>query len=130
MASLPMTKNGHPRRVPLSPRAQVALKRIRKAQGGTLALPRGDGVSHAFAAAVRRAGCPGLRFHDLRGEATSRLFERGLALPEVASITGHLTWAMLAVYTKPRAEDLVRKLATTKKDPPGMHALAGFKPGN
>lgn len=117
VVTLPITKNGHPRRVPLSPRAQVALARIRKAQGGKLMLPRGDGITHAFTAAVRAAKCTGLRFHDLRREATSRLFERGLSLPEVASITGHLTWAMLAVYTKPRAEDLVRKLAT-KKSPP------------
>ncbi|MGD9599944.1 MAG: tyrosine-type recombinase/integrase [Steroidobacteraceae bacterium] len=119
VASLPMTKNGQPRRVPLSPRALVALARIRKAQGGALRLPLGDGVSHAFTAAVRAAGCAGLRFHDLRREGTSRLFERGLSLPEVASITGHLTWSQLAVYTKPRAEDLAIKLAA-KKSPPAL----------
>jgi len=57
----------------------------------------------------------GLRWHDLRQEATSRLFERGLGLQEVAAIIGHKTWAMLKRYTHPRAEDLARKLATQTK---------------
>ena len=52
-----------------------------------------------------------LRFHDLRHEATSRLFERGaLDSMEVASITGHKTLQMLKRYTHLRAEDLAKKL--------------------
>jgi len=53
----------------------------------------------------------GLRFHDLRHEATSRLFERGdFSMMEVASITGHKTLVMLKRYTHLKAEDLARKL--------------------
>jgi integrase len=44
---------------------------------------------------VRRAGIDGLRLHDLRHEATSRFFERGLNVMEVASVTGHKTLQML-----------------------------------
>jgi integrase len=52
-----------------------------------------------------------LRFHDLRHEATSRLFERGVFdSMEVASITGHKTLAMLKRYTHLRAENLANKL--------------------
>lgn len=52
-----------------------------------------------------------LRFHDLRHEATSRLFEKGVFDGmEVASITGHKTLAMLKRYTHLRAEDLAKKL--------------------
>ncbi len=40
----------------------------------------------------------------------ARLFEKGLALTEVAAITGHKTWQMLKRYTHLRAEDLVKKL--------------------
>jgi len=36
-----------------------------------------------------------LRFHDLRHEATSRLFEKGLNPVEVATITGHKNPRML-----------------------------------
>lgn len=118
IAHLPKTKNGEARDVPLSPRALVALGRIRKAQGGTLRLPAGDTVSHAFGDAAARAGCANLHLHDLRREGTSRLFDLGLSIPEVATITGHKTCAMLAVYTKPRVADLARKLAA-KKSPPG-----------
>lgn len=52
-----------------------------------------------------------LRFHDLRHEATSRLFEKGVFdSMEVASITGHKTLQMLKRYTHLRAEDLAKKL--------------------
>jgi integrase len=50
-------------------------------------------------------------FHDLRHEATSRLFERDVFdMMEVASITGHKTMSMLKRYTHLRAEDLARKM--------------------
>ncbi len=52
----------------------------------------------------------GLTFHDLRHEATSRLFEKGLNPMEVAAITGHKTLQMLKRYTHLRAEDLVGRL--------------------
>jgi len=39
-----------------------------------------------------------LRFHDLRHEATTRLFERGLGLMEVAAITGHKTESVYRRY--------------------------------
>ena len=48
--------------------------------------------------------------HDLRHEATSRLFEKGLNLMEIASITGHQDLKMLKRYTHLRAEDLVARL--------------------
>ena len=52
-----------------------------------------------------------LRFHDLRHEAVSRLFERGVFdAMEVASISGHKTLQMLKRYTHLRAEDLAKKL--------------------
>lgn len=52
----------------------------------------------------------GLRFHDLRHEATSRLFEKGLGIMEVASMTGHKSLAMLKRYTHVEAERLAQKL--------------------
>lgn len=51
-----------------------------------------------------------LRFHDLRHEATSRLFEKGLGIMEVASMTGHKSLAMLKRYTHIEAEKLAKKL--------------------
>jgi integrase len=60
--------------------------------------------------AMRLAGIEDLRFHDLRHEATTRLFEKGLNIMEVASITGHKDLRMLRRYTHLKAEDLAQKL--------------------
>ena len=51
-----------------------------------------------------------LHFHDLRHEATSKFFEKGLNVMEVATITGHKDLRMLQRYTHLRAEDLAKKL--------------------
>lgn len=53
----------------------------------------------------------GLRFHDLRHEAVTRLFEKGLNPIEVGMISGHKTLSTLQRYTHLRSEELVAKLA-------------------
>ena len=68
------------------------------------------GLSGAFLRLCRKKGIVDLRFHDLRHEATSRLFEKGLNPVEVATITGHKDTKMLMRYTHLRAEDLVKRL--------------------
>lgn len=62
------------------------------------------------ARAVKRAGVENFRFHDLRHEATSRLFEKGLSQMEVSTITGHKDPRMLARYTHLQVSDVARKL--------------------
>ena len=44
-------------------------------------------------------GIEDLRFHDLRHEGTSRLFELGHDIPRVAQHTGHRSWQNLQRYT-------------------------------
>lgn len=61
-------------------------------------------------ALIDRAGIVGLRWHDLRREATSRLFESGLSVTEVQSVTGHRTLQMHLIYTAHEAEKIVIKL--------------------
>ena len=51
-----------------------------------------------------------MRFHDLRHEVSSRFFEKGLNVMEVAAITRHKDLGILQRYTHLRAEDLARKL--------------------
>lgn len=58
----------------------------------------------------REAGIKDLRLHDLRHEATSRLFEKGLHIMEAAAVTGHKTLSQLKKYTHLRAEDIAKKL--------------------
>lgn len=110
-AYLPETKNGESRGVPLSSLAAATLKALPSAVNGQL-FPgvTAEAVKRAFIRACQRAGIEDFHFHDLRHEATSRLFEKGLNPLEVASITGHKTLQMLKRYTHLRAEDLVKKL--------------------
>ena len=106
------SKNGQSRTVPLSRRASKVLS-ARAAQD---VIPlqlfhfTPNGLSVAFRRLCLRLGIRDLRFHDLRHEATSRLFEKGLNPVEVATITGHKDTKMLMRYTHLRAEDLARKL--------------------
>jgi hypothetical protein len=56
-----------------------------------------------------KLGLKDLRLHDLRHEATSKLFERGLSPIEVATITGHKTLNTLKRYTHPNVTEIARK---------------------
>src|SRR5262249_47299246 len=81
------TKNGLPRTVPLSPRALNVIKDMPRC-GPTVFTMSANALRLAWERLRRRAGVLELRFHDLRHEAVSRLFEKGLNVPEVAMISG------------------------------------------
>ena len=108
-AFLAETKNGTPRTVPLSDEALSILKNLPKTSAAALPVTA-VAVRQAWDRLVRRAGITNLHFHDLRHEAISRFFEMGLSVPEVALISGHKDYRMLARYTHLRAEDVGRKL--------------------
>ena len=107
---IPETKNGTPRQVPLSTVALEILDGLPRRMDGRVWGMRPDSISQAFERVCKAAGIEGLTFHDLRHEATSRLFEKGLNPMQVAAITGHKTLQMLKRYTHLRAEDLVGML--------------------
>ncbi|HAU91811.1 MAG TPA: site-specific integrase [Alteromonas sp.] len=108
---LPDTKNGESRTVPLSPKARDLILSQERRFSGKIFDIRGDSVGQAFRRVTSRAGLDDLRFHDLRHEATSRFFEKGLQLMEVSAITGHKDLASLKRYTHLRPADLAKKLA-------------------
>ncbi|MDR7927323.1 site-specific integrase [Acidithiobacillus thiooxidans] len=104
------TKNGEKRVVPLTTKATQILRDLPRNMGGKVWTYTPDGMSTGYKRAVKRAGIKGLTFHDLRHEATSRLFEKGLGLMQVAAITGHKNMQMLKRYTHLKPEDLVKLL--------------------
>ncbi len=114
VARLRHTKNGEPRTVPLSPAAYRILSDLRDDNDADRATVFGmttGAITQAMDDARRRSGIEDLRFHDLRQEATSRLFENTtLDVMEIKAITGHKTMQMLARYTHLRTERLVEKL--------------------
>lgn len=116
-ATLHDTKNGEQRIVPLDGTACAILSTIvRPIKGGAVFPIKQQALRVVWELACERAGIVDLRFHDLRHEATSRLFELGLDRIEAASITGHKTLQMLKDYTHLRAKKLAKKLNQAKKD--------------
>lgn len=112
-AKLLETKNGEDRIIPLSTAAVTALKSlpIRHISGRVFHnWAAADSFNKTWTRTCARAGISDLRFHDLRHEAVSRLFEKGLNPMEAAAVSGHKTLAMLKRYTHLRAEDLAAKL--------------------
>jgi integrase len=123
------TKNGESRTVPLSTVAVELLRSMPRRIDGKVFSMRPNSATQAFGRAVKRArhiyeeDCAkngkapnpdfliNLRLHDMRHEATSRLFERGdFGNVEVASITGHKDLRSLMRYTHLQAEELAKKL--------------------
>jgi integrase len=56
-------------------------------------------ISAAFARACKVLGVQGLRFHDLRHTAVTRLFRQGYQVHEVPAFSLHRSWATLKRYT-------------------------------
>lgn len=104
---IPETKTGVPRSIPLSNKAMLVIESIPRRSNGYIFNLRPDSISQAFERSCNRAGILDLHFHDLRHEATTRLFEKGLNPMQVSVITGHKTFEMLKRYTHLKAQDLV-----------------------
>jgi integrase len=100
VAHLDMTENGSKRDVPLSSEAITLLRSLPHDISGKVFPMTAASLRGLWNRACRRAGITDLHFHDLRHEATSRFFEKGLNVMEVAKITGHKNLRMLEkIYT-------------------------------
>ncbi len=123
---IPLTKNGDSRTIPLSAVAMALLSKIQmKATGAFVFSASANAVRLAWERAIKRSGIADLHFHDLRHEAISRFFEMGLSVPEVALISGHKDYRMLARYTHLRAEDVASKLWAGSEPQPASPLTAG-----
>lgn len=123
---LDKTKNGDKRQVPMSSVALAVMKDYMAGldQGQLVIFPWwcgspmksklkrvSDDLSKLYRKIFEEAGCAGLKFHDLRHEAVSRLFERTtLSETEIMKISGHKSHRMLMRYTNLRGSSLSDKL--------------------
>lgn len=133
---LDKTKNGSKRQVPLTTVAIAAYKRyVELVEAGDAEMegfvfdddrlfPWWDGdrdtkvlatvtvrLSAQFGRIFEAAGCGEVTFHDLRHEATSRLYEKtSLSDVEIAKITGHSSTKLLMRYANLRGSDLAVRL--------------------
>ena len=109
-AYLPDTKNGSSRTVPLSSKAVAVIRNLDKTRAHLFPISD-NAIRLSWDKLKKRAKLNDFRFHDLRHEAISRFFERGLSVAEVALISGHKDPRMLMRYTHLKAEDIALKLA-------------------
>jgi integrase len=115
----PRRKSGNDQRVPLLDATgydavALLIEQRALALGGDRVFPyNGRSLGTAFRRICRELKISDLRFHDLRHEATSRLFEAGFDIPEVALVTGHKDWKMLRRYLNLQPHQLV-----TRAQPP------------
>lgn len=109
LATVRETKNGRTRTVALSAMARAILSSLERNSERVFPLA-GNTVRLGWERLRAKAGLDDLRFHDLRHEAISRFFEKGLNVPEVALMSGHRDPRMLFRYTHVRAESLVGRL--------------------
>lgn len=132
---LDKTKNGDKRQVPMSSvaveefKAYMAVRALPEGAPDNVVFPWWNGSMNAdhlhdvtdFLSKLYHcnrspgifdaAGCVGLNFHDLRHEATSRLFERTtLSETEIMKITGHKSHRMMMRYANLRGSNLADKL--------------------
>ena len=103
---LPDSKNGNPRKIPLSNKAKAILKE------STLPFPiSANAVRLNWNRMIKRSGIHDLHFHYLRHDAISRFFEIGLSIPEVSLISGHKDVRQLMKYTHLNIKNIANKIS-------------------
>jgi len=105
-AFLPMTKNGDPRKVPLSARAVELLEQLPRVSDSVFRLNK---LSRDFIRIKSQTNIKNLHFHDTRHEAITRLSKK-LDVLALARVVGHKNIKQLMTYYNETAEDLALRL--------------------
>jgi integrase len=122
---VPMSKNGRPRQVPLSPFAVAVLRKQLSRRAGDCpnVFPSGlaDGkpmanIRRTWARAKREAGLPAdLRVHDLRHSFASTLANAGVELFEIGRVLGHSSLSSTLRYSHHTPARLVATASTAAR---------------
>lgn len=105
------TKNGEDRIVPISNKALISIEfLISNAKTPYLLNHTKEWLTEKFISHCKILGITNFRLHDLRHEGVSSLFEKGLNMMEVSSISGHRDLSMLKRYTHINPVTLISKL--------------------
>lgn len=106
--TLPRTKNGDQRKVPLSGRAREIIAALPR-EGDTVFNLHPGTRDVMWRRAVRTAGIADLHFHDSRAEAIWRLSKK-LDVMELARVIGHRDLKSLLIYYQTDADTLADRL--------------------
>lgn len=110
-----ITKTGQPRTIPLFQDALDILLAMPRSEDGRFFPLHPDSITHWIGKRAKRLGLHDLHWHDVRHEATCRLFELGLGIEEVSLIQGD-DWQTLRRYTHLRPEALAMKLVKSQSE--------------
>lgn len=110
------------REVPLSPLAMQALRDLRALQPNAteqcgLVTISYESLKAAWTRACERAGVEGLKMHDLRHTAATRMMLKTGNLALVKVLTGHKTDSQLGRYINVKADDVVKVLHAEAEPP-------------
>jgi len=104
------SKSGKARKVPMNGPVFHLLRGMSQEGEFVFSGPGAQGhvmdIKTAFGGACRRAGIKGLRFHDLRHTAASRMIEAGVDLVTVSRILGHASIQMTMRYVHPTEQNM------------------------
>ncbi|TBM28253.1 tyrosine-type recombinase/integrase [Hafnia paralvei] len=113
----PRKKEGNHMMVPLLGEAWEIVQRQPKSDDRIFPYPP-KGITLVYRDVRNELGIEDLRYHDLRREGASRLFEAGFSIEEVAQVTGHRTLNVLwQVYTELYPKSLHEKFDALQKKP-------------
>lgn len=103
-ATVPRTKNGDPRVLPLVPAVLAELQRFKAGPAGRVfSAPRDGSRAYAFeprfAQALQVARIRGVTFHTLRHSCASMLAQNGATLLEIGDLLGHRQMQMTKRYS-------------------------------
>ena len=107
------SKNGESREVPLSKKALLTINKLPKHFATKKIFWKWkttSGFQSSWQRLIKSSGIVNLHFHDLRHEAISRLFEKGLNPMEVSAISGHKSMQVLKRYTHIKTKYLLKKI--------------------
>ena len=126
------TKSGKERKVGITERL---LRELEMLWGKSPKDPKGlvfgirTNVRKSFAAVCKAAGvAPGLRRHDLRHYAATRLAQGGMPLSQIARVLGHASIQTTHIYVNNDDQTLDRAVAILERDSQDSHST--MKPGD
>ena len=109
LAHVTHSKNGFARYVPMSRKAIAAINSSSVSDGLVFGMSS-NAIRLAWDRYKNHHNIENLRFHDLRHEAISQMFEKGLTVAEVSMISGHRTVSQLFRYAHADIVKLGEKL--------------------
>lgn len=129
------SKSGRSRKVPMNGLVFETLRAMNREREFVFENPETrtniKDVKTAFKGACRRVEIKGIRFHDLRHTAASRMIETGADLVTVSKILGHATIQMTMRYCHPTPENMrraVEKLSEVFKESGHQEATIIIRP--